>query len=229
MVTLQAQALAQLGFGTLLVDLHGTGDSQGLYRDARWSTWLDDLHAAHAWLQARPGGCRALWGIRLGAILAAQLHVRLARPELALALWQPVIDGKQHLNQFLRVRMAAQLDRPNLPKETTTSMRQQLAAGEPLEVAGYEIHPELATAIDAARLTDHALQAAAILWLDSVSPDNPELSLPTRAAAEAWAKAGVRVEPVAYSGPAFWQVHERVVTPSIIEKTTHWFAGRAAP
>jgi exosortase A-associated hydrolase 2 len=228
MIAMQARALAALGIGTLLVDLHGTGDSEGLYRDARWSTWLEDLQAAHRWASARSGGCRALLGIRLGAILAAQLHVTLARPHIDLVLWQPVVDGKLHLTQFLRVRMAAQLDRPDLPKETTASMRKQLAEGRTLEVAGYEIHPELASAIDAARLTDHAPKASGVLWLDNVSAEQPELSVPTRSAIDAWAAAGVKVDALAYTGPAFWQLHERVVNAAIVEHTTRWIGQKWA-
>lgn len=227
MITLQAAAFARLGLGTLVVDLFGTGDSQGGHGDARWSIWLDDLRAAMAWLAQQPGGCTALLGTRLGAILAAQLHAERGGASTPLILWQPVVDGKLHFTQFLRVKMAAQLDRPDLPKETTGSMRKQLEAGEPLEVAGYEIHPELAAAIDGARLTDHAIASGTpVLWLENCPADNPELSVPSRKAIEAW--NGAAIEAQTYVGPAFWQVHERVVTPSIIEQATSWMQAKAA-
>jgi len=228
MLSLQAQAFARLGFGTLLIDLHGTGDSAGDYRDARWSIWLANLRAAFMWLSAQPGGCHALLGIRLGAILAAELHTDLGQPQVALILWQPVVDGKLHLTQFLRVRMAAQLDRPNLPKETTAAMRQQLASGQTLEVAGYEIHPELVRAIDSARLTDHRPATPRIIWLENANGESPEVSQPSRSALDTWAAAGVGADARTFAGPAFWQVHERVVAPAIIEQTTAWFRPGAA-
>lgn len=224
MVTLQAREFAKLGFGTLLVDLHGTGDSAGEHGDARWALWLDNLKAALAWLQARPGGCIALLGIRLGAVLAAEVMATAEGAPRTLVLWQPVVDGKIHMNQFLRVRMAAQLDRPNLPKETTASMRKQLEAGESIEVAGYELHPELVRAIDAANLVKQRPPARQVLWLENVSADGGELPGPAVAAAKTWSEAGVAAEMQGYVGPAFWQVHERVLTPSIVAITTPWVA-----
>lgn len=228
MVTLQAQALAKRGFGTLLLDLHGTGDSPGEFGDARWSLWQRDLQAALQWLDARPGGCVAVLGIRLGAILAAELLSTQAPARAALVLWQPVVDGKIHMNQFLRVRMAAQLDRPNLPKETTATMRKQLDAGESIEVAGYELHPALVQAIDAANLVRQRPAARSVLWLENVSADGGEMPAPAVTAAQTWAADGVAAEMQGYSGPAFWQVHERVLTPSIVEITTAWLATKVA-
>lgn len=227
MVTLQARELAQRGFATLLLDLHGTGDSAGEHGDARWAIWLDNLRAALAWLAARPGGCVALLGIRLGAILAAEVIATTTGAPVTLVLWQPVVDGKIHMNQFLRVRMAAQLDRPDLPKETTASMRKQLEAGESIEVAGYELHPQLVRDIDAANLVKQRPALHHALWLENVNADGGELPGPAVAAAKAWADADIAAEMRAYSGPAFWQLHERVLTPSIVEITTAWLAEKA--
>lgn len=227
MMTLQAEAFAEIGLGTLVFDLHGTGDSSGEYCDARWANWLADIQVAANWANAQPGGLKALLGVRLGAILAAESYAGLGGAALALILWQPVADGKVHLTQFLRVRMAAQLDRPDLPKENTTTMRQQLAAGQNLEVAGYEIHPELANAIEKARLLDHALPAGSkVLWLENASPENSEISAPGKKAALAWQGADASVDAVAFSGPAFWQLYERAVSPDIIEKTSRWLHDR---
>ena len=227
MVTLQARELAQRGFATLLLDLHGTGDSAGEHGDARWAIWQDNLRAALAWLAARPGGCVALLGIRLGAILAAELMAITEGAPAMLVLWQPVVDGKIHMNQFLRVRMAAQLDRPNLPKETTASMRKQLDAGEPIEVAGYELHPELVRAIDGANLVQQRPALRHALWLENVSAEGGELPAPAVAAAKAWADTGIAAEMRPYVGPAFWQLHERVLTPSIVDITTAWLSEKA--
>jgi exosortase A-associated hydrolase 2 len=227
MVTEQAKAFAAKGFGTLVFDLHGTGDSDGHFRDARWADWLDNVTTALGWLSGQPGGVKAILGTRLGALLAAQAYAQRGDPHCALLLWQPVLDGKIHLTQFLRVRMAAQLDRPDLPKETTTAMRQQLAAGEAVEVAGYEIHPELAHALDHARLGEQRLFAGAnVLWLENASADKPELPPVSVSALGEWRAAGARVDGQTYTGPAFWQAHERVLASSLIDKTTAWLDTR---
>lgn len=223
MVTLQAQAFAAVGIGTLIVDLHGTGDSAGQYGDARWTIWQSDIRTGIEWLDRQPGGCRALWGIRLGALLAVEALRRQADRKLSLILWQPVIDGKQYFTQFLRMRIAAQMDRPNLPKDTTASMRTQLANGQSIEIAGYEIHPELAHALDNARLADIPPPAQApTLWLEQASAQATDASPGNQRVIEAWSQAGSSISVRLYEGPPFWQLHERAVAPQAIAQTTSW-------
>jgi exosortase A-associated hydrolase 2 len=227
MVTLQALALAEQGLGTLVVDPFGTGDSAGDHADARWDVWLDDLARASAWLDGQPGGCVALWGIRLGAILAAALHQRRATADTSLLLWQPVADGRTHLTQFLRVKIAAQMDRADLPKETTATMRAALAAGQTIEVAGYALHPELTAAIDAARLDACRIAPGTrMLWLENAVGDPPDLTPASRTLLVRWPGEACEVEARQFAGPAFWQVHERVLAPEAIELTSSWLDQR---
>ncbi len=229
MVTLQAQALAQIGIGTLVVDLQGTGDSEGGHVDARWPVWLDNLAAGHAWLQAQPGGCVALWGIRLGAILAAELHARLADPALALLLWQAVSEGKVHLNQFMRVKIAAQMDRSDLPKLTTAAMREEWQAGRSVEIVGYKIHPALASAIEAATLQAVRLaEGTPVFWLEQSTGEGNELSAPSRKLLQNWPGDGVALTTAMFEGPPFWQAHERAVAPDAVARTTRWLAAHRA-
>lgn len=223
MVTLQAQAFAQLGIGTLLLDLHGTGDSAGEYVDARWEIWRSDIRSAVDWLNNQPGGCVGIWGIRLGAILAAETLTSLDLPGAAFLAWQPVVDGKQHFTQFLRMRIAAQMERPHLPKETTNSMREHLAAGSSLEVSGYEIHPEFAAALDAARLDVFPPPPdRTILWLEQAAPDATHAAPASQKVIDVWRAGGANVDVRFFEGPNFWQVAERAISVSAIDATTAW-------
>ena len=222
MVSLQAQALAELGIGTLLVDLYGTGDSAGDYVDANWARWQADIGAGIAWLNQQTGGCRGLWGIRLGAILAAQALPSLGNKAIFIA-WQPVVDGKQHFTQFLRMRIAAQMERPNLPKETTHSMREHLGSGKPLEVSGYEIHPDLAAALDTARLDSFIPPAGTpTLWLEQALPDADQAAPVSKKVIGAWRSKEVNVDVRLFGGPNFWQVAERAISPDALAATTAW-------
>jgi len=223
MLTLLAESLAGAGVGMLSVDLFGTGDSAGEHGDARWSTWLEDIAAASRWLDAQPGGCTAYLGVRLGGALATQALADAPERTNALLLWQPVIDGKQHFTQFLRVKIAAQMDRPQLPKETTGSMRAQLAAGQPVEVAGYEIHPELARAIDdvsAQRLMPRP--GTRVLWLEQPPAGTAELGATSAATLARWQSAGLGCDWRSFDGPTFWQQYERTLAPQAIEATVGW-------
>ena len=227
MVTQQATALADVGLGTLVIDLLGTGDSEGDHVDARWSAWLGNLVAAKNWLDAQPGGCRAIWGIRLGALLAAELHGARLGSGVALVMWQPVVDGRTHLTQFLRVRIAASLDRAGAPKESTSAMRAQLAAGQSLEVAGYEIHTELAAAIDGAKLADLPLKPGThLLWLENATGGQAVPSPGSQRLLAGWPGGAVHSTVQVFEGPAFWQTYERVLAPATIAMTTAWLDAR---
>lgn len=220
-ITLQAQSFARIGIGTLLIDLHGTGDSAGEHQDAQWAIWLRDIRIGAAWLADQPGGCLALWGIRLGVMLAAESLCAAAAPGAALLAWQPVAEGQSHFTQFLRIRLAAQMDRPHLPKDTTASLREQLAAGQSVEVAGYAIHPELAMALDAARLRDRAPPSdTRVLWIEQAGSSAPNLSLASQKVVGAWRDVGLSLDTRLFEGMAFWQQHEGMVAPHLIATTT---------
>lgn len=222
MVTLQAQALAALGIGTLVLDLLGTGDSEGEYRDGRWHLWLDNLRTGLEWLADQPGARRGLLGIRLGALLAAELARQWPDP-LSLVAWQPVVDGKQHFTQFLRIRLARQMEQADPPKDSTGSLRQQLAEGHSVEVGGYEIHPELAAALDAAHLGPLVPPPGTpVLWLEQTGPDAHEPAPASRKLLDTWAAAGIAPTVSLYQDPPFWQVHERAVSPKALAATSRW-------
>lgn len=223
MVTMQAQALARLGIGTLVVDLFGTGESDGNYCDARWDIWLDNVCTGIQWLESQPGGCVGLLGIRLGVPLALAAWQRDKRPRTMVA-WQAVVDGKAYLTQFMRMRIAANMDRTDIPKETTASMRAQLMGGQSIEVAGYEIHPELSTAIESIRLSElmpHGLSS--IAWYEKTSGEDKSISPASERLLDSWRLAQCAPEVVAFEGPAFWALHDRFVAPDLVAHTVDFF------
>jgi exosortase A-associated hydrolase 2 len=223
MVALQAQAFARMGLGTLMIDLLGTGDSTGNYVDARWNVWLENIRVGVKWLSDQPGGFRGFLGIRLGAILAAEVLNSMNANDAALMLWQPIVDGKQHFTQFLRMRIAAQMERPHLPKETTNSMREHLAAGKSLEVSGYEIHPEFAAALDSARLESFVPKNnSSVLWLEQAAVHATQAAPVSQKVIEAWQSSGTNIDVRFFEGPNFWQVAERAISDGAIAATTAW-------
>jgi exosortase A-associated hydrolase 2 len=154
MAALQSRRLAAAGIAVLQVDLFGCGDSSGDFVDARWETWKEDVRIALAWLKARVAGQFGLWGLRLGATLAADLARDADLGLDHLVLWQPVASGELFLTQFLRLRLAAEMLAEGAAQSGVRELRLVLGRGEPLEIAGYDLHPRLAEAIDRQRLAD---------------------------------------------------------------------------
>ncbi|EKE18251.1 MAG: esterase/lipase/thioesterase family protein [uncultured bacterium] len=221
MVTMQAQALAQQGLGTLVIDLHGTGESDGEYGDARWDAWLEDIHCASAWLDMQPGGCVAFLGIRLGFPLAVSA-ARKDPKARALIAWQAVVDGKSYFTQFMRMKIAANMDRTDLPKETSGGMRAQLAAGGSIEIAGYEIHPELGMALDKLKLAELLPpENAKVIWFEKVGVES-SLAPASEKTIEGWQQSGRAIEVRHFDGPAFWALHDRFLAPDLVGKTAGW-------
>lgn len=220
MVALQARQLAEIGAGTLVLDPYGTGDSAGEHADATWAQWRADLGRGIDWLERCGHGCVALWGLRLGAAMAAQLaHEHPSVPRLLL--WQPVFDGKQFYTQFLRIRIAAELNLPDRTK-STGELRQKSAAGETIEVSGYEIGPTLAAELDALTVDRAAFAPPRHCdWFEVRTESEEQTLLPASARlVELLRGEGAVVESAVVCGPPFWQVHERELAPQLVEAMT---------
>ena len=227
MAVLQARRLAARGWPVLLLDPFGTGDSAGAFHEARWELWLADAARAAAWLATRwPGGSVTLWGLRLGALLAAALAAREPGRFTRLLFWQPLLRGDRFMAQFLRLRVAATMAAGE--KESGQALRARLAAGEILEVAGYELAPDLVAAIEGLRL--EALLApqegCAIDWLElAAAGREPALAPASRRLLDAQpAAGGPRLTSQAVAGEPFWTIQEFTLASKLLDATDALFA-----
>ena len=228
MAARQARRLAALGIDVLLLDPFGTGDSAGDFGEARWETWRSDAEAATAWRGDRCGGPVGLWGLRLGALLAAEVAAQAPGRVSRLVLWQPVLTGDRFLTQFLRLRVAAGMADPSgakSGKESTKYLRQRLVAGEALEVGGYELAPALAEAVGGLQLAPllGKLEGTAVDWLEVSSGGSHELlpasqQIITGMTAQ---RPGLRAQAVA--GEPFWAIQEFTLAPALLEATDALF------
>ena len=218
MVALQARQLAQLGMGTLVLDPYGTGDSAGDFVDADWAVWKADLQAGIDWLRRHGQGCSNLWGLRLGALMATQLA--LDDPQInRLLLWQPVLNGKTFYTQFLRIRIAAELNLPDRVK-STNELRERTARGESIEVSGYRIGPRLAQQLDDAVLDDSAFSRVQTHWFEVLQSADSVVAPAALQTIERLRGTGAVVQLGTPIGPAFWHVHERELAPALLTDTT---------
>ena len=222
MAALGARGLAAAGYVVLQVDLHACGDSAGNFAQATWSTWQEDAASAARWLMDRNYGPFWIWGLRAGALIAGAVLEK--HPDAAgLLLWQPVLIGRRHLTQFLRLKIAEDLS--GAARDDTQTLRAHLAAGEPLEIAGYQLSPALAAGLDAAELGLPPGYAGRVIWIE-VRAEGGALSAAVVSTAARWREAGVRVEVTTVVGPSFWQTREIEECPALLTESARMLEKR---
>ncbi|MCM8613533.1 hydrolase 2, exosortase A system-associated [Accumulibacter sp.] len=205
MVALQARAMAAAGYAVLQIDLLGCGDSSGDLVDASWEAWLDDVELACAWLQQRTRAPLWLWGHRTGCLLANEAANRM-QCAVDLLFWQPVLVGKQYLQQFLRLKLAAELAGGD-GKGVMEALRQQLRQGQPVEVAGYMLPAAVADGLEKAELLlPH--RSGRVEWIEISSRHDAGLSPAAVARLTQWRAAGQEARGTVVNGPVFWQTSE---------------------
>ena len=220
MIAMQARELARRGGTVAVVDLRGTGDSAGEHRDATWAGWRNDAEAAWAWLRTLAGPCPVvLWGLRLGGLLAMDLVASGRVTPDVLLLWQPVVAGRNFFNQWLRVGSTQQFTgRANTVE--ATELRNRLAAGSAVEIAGYDLNPDLvagADALDAARLPS---PPCPVVWRETTITTPPELSPAAARVQSAWGSGADAMDFRAVRGPSFWATQELAEAPELVVATT---------
>ena len=218
MAALQARAFADAGWTVLQIDLYGCGDSEGNFGEAGWRQWVEDVDAAAAWLREQTGLVPSLWGLRAGCLLVRDAALAM-QPAPNMIFWQPVISGKQALQQFLRLKVAGQALASRAPDRLATpQLREQLVRGETLEIAGYELSRDLALGLEAAELAPFDASAR-VVWLDVAASSPPEFAPAARTRIEAWRAAGHHVDASAVCGPAFWQTLEITECVELVSAT----------
>jgi len=219
MLALGADALRQAGFTVVWPDLFGCGDSAGEHGEARWQTWLEDLDLALDRLrqEGEPDSPLWLWSLRSGALLACDFA---QRRQLAChwLMWQPQASGEQVLQQFLRLRLAADMSRSERSYPDTAAMRQALQAGQALHGAGYVVRPELALPLAATQLKPPGgVAGARLVWCEMASAATQTLGPASRQHIEAWRAAGYQPRTICVQGPQFWASQEVALSRGLID------------
>ena len=228
MAALQARALAQGGYSVLQIDLSGCGDSSGDFGDATWKSWVSDVVQGCHWLRSQSNIQSAgsdnvplwLWGLRAGCLLAVEASGQLVEA-CNFLFWQPPSSGKLLLQQFLRLKLAGDM-LGGQSKGVMESMRQQLAAGSPVEIAGYMLSSGLAMGLEQAALVPPASmgQARRLEWFELSTREDAGLSPVAAKTIAQWQQAGFRIGNHIAHGPAFWQTTEIEDAPALIAATT---------
>ena len=220
MAAMQSRALAQAGYAVLQVDLLGCGDSSGDFGDATWDAWVADVVRACHWLRTQAEGPLWLWGLRAGCLLSVQAALQLPAP-CNFLFWAPTPSGKTLLQHFLRLKAAGDMLASGA-KGVTEALRAQLAAGQPVEIAGYALSPGLARGMEQSVLVPPPCSAgspARLEWLDMSTREDAGLNPVAKKTLAQWEQAGYAVGSSIVQGPSFWQTTEIEDAPALIAET----------
>lgn len=229
MAALQARALAQAGYAVLQIDLLGCGDSSGDFGDATWQEWVNDVVQGCRWLRSKSNlhGVAAdqvplwLWGLRAGCLLAVDAANHLDEA-CNFLFWHPPAAGKTLLQQFLRLKVAGDM-MGGQSKGIMETIRQQLASGTPVEIAGYTLSSGLASGLEQASLVPPLASTRSsqrLEWFELSTRDDASLSPVSAKTISQWQQAGFAVGSHVALGPAFWQTTEIEDAPALIAATT---------
>jgi exosortase A-associated hydrolase 2 len=217
-----AQALQLKGIATTIVDTYGTGDSEGEFANASVACWAEDLAIAARWSEAEGRPIRGLLGVRFGCILGTLA----ARDGLGgikrTVFWHPVTDGKAFLRQFLRLRVAASLA-AGAP-ESASELQATLNAGRCLEIAGYDLSPQMAKELELLRLDDIIGQHLGdIDWCRVVRSGSAENEEQEENSVILAKSRGLTVSSHAVEGEWFWSSTEITTVPELLNRTVDAF------
>ena len=213
---LQARLLAQHGYAVLQIDLHGCGDSSGDFGEATWQRWVQDVLAAHAWLRARCDAPLWLWGLRVGCLLAVDAARQLDDASRFL-FWQPVSAGKQFLQQSLRLKVAGEMLSGD-SKGVMDALKQAIANGQSVEIAGYMLSSELARGLETADLQPPP-KPGKVVWLEVSARADAMLAPVSIKRLEHWQSAGYVLHSAVLPAPTFWQTTEIEEAPALLDAT----------
>lgn len=222
-----ARALAAAGYAVLQFDMHGCGDSQGDFGEATWQTWLHNAHDALSELNRRAGEHHDnmkqlplwLWGVRSGALLAADM-LRETETPCQMLWWQPVVSGQQVLQQWLRLDAAKEwLNKGKERHETAPTLSEQLKRGQNVHVGGYSITPALAKELNDVQLTParpHQTAPSKLVCMElAASGASPSPGITKQM--QLWETRGWQTLARSVTCPAFWQQFSDADASDLIE------------
>ena len=224
MVSRQARSLAERGTAVVVPDLSGTGDSEGEISDATWTRWKTDLIFLVDWSHNAFGVPTSLWGVRLGCLLALDVIGQIRQPVRALLMWQPVLNGKQHMAQFLRLRMATGLMHGE--GESVAQLRERLLNEGQLEVAGYALSSQLLTEVEAVVASQLEVPPHVELGVLEIVGDPGKSLLPvTKKQVDHWVGCHIDCAAHTVAGSPFWMTQEIALATGLIEPGCRFLAG----
>jgi pimeloyl-ACP methyl ester carboxylesterase len=161
-VRFAARRFVAAGFCAFRFDYYGTGDSEGDTTESGLTGWERDIETAVDELRALANARSvALFGLRLGANLAAQVAMRAPDLVSRLAIWDPIVNGEAYLEQLAAKARPGRAPSP--------------AANALVELDGVRVPASFVSELRAINMANVPLPPATIV-VNSVAPDRPAVA-----------------------------------------------------
>ncbi|WP_199610393.1 alpha/beta hydrolase family protein [Flocculibacter collagenilyticus] len=209
-VAKQAHYFAANQIPCFILDYFGTGDSAGEFEEATCDIWLDNIIETAQWLMAEHNVKKIiLWGIRFGGLLmfAHQQKLHDILPITHQLVWKPITNGKQFAGQFIRIKQSNAMMNNTGEK---INWRNQVLAGEHVEIAGYQLTANMLNSIEALKVDQTLTLGSPLAWLDLATE---ELGPAVARYQDSWQTQHATFNTLK-TGP-FWQVPEIFDEPEL--------------
>ncbi len=220
MVSSMARKLAQHGYSVLVPDLSGTGDSVASLSEVDLDAWHSDIDYLVSWVLAQGNSTLKLWGVRFGAQLALHAAAAHAGVVTSLLFWQPQLNSKLMITQFLRLGVATGIVQGE--KRSVRDIENLLHTQGSVEVAGYTLGEALHRQLAEFPETKLDFPLPDLTLLEVGGEFNEELTRPSSALLERWRASGGEACGSSVSGAKFWQTQEIAFAPAMLE-FPEWF------
>jgi exosortase A-associated hydrolase 2 len=138
-----ARFLAKQGLFILRFDYYGTGDSEGEWQDATVNSWLSDIKSAIQFLNNEISNIKVgLMGLRFGGTLAAITAENIDDLSF-LILWEPIVDLKEYIYQWLRSNLTTQFILYNKILYNREVLIKQLNQGQLVNLDGFMLTKDM--------------------------------------------------------------------------------------
>ena len=221
MLSQQAWCLAERGYTVYMLDLYGTGDSAGEFSDATWEIWCRDIKDILQRISKDGFISVSILALRMGALLLEAVFESNEIEIDRVILWQPSISGEILLNQFLRLKLAADMISSAGSGMNTKEIKQKLTNGISMEIAGYSINPILADSISNTKLEKISFPPSIdVDWYELLAKEDRAVSVATQKVIDKLKGAGVNIRLKKIVGTSFWSTIELVDVHDLLKATT---------
>ncbi|MDP2561298.1 hydrolase 2, exosortase A system-associated [Psychrobium sp. 1_MG-2023] len=209
------------GVAVHIVDLYGTGDSEGDLETATINMWQYNIsHLVSFAKEQYPHSSISLLGIRTGALITLDAYLKnFISKDVKLLFWQPVFNGSQFINQFLRLKLMSSMLTGT--KLSMTDLFQELKVHDTLDVCGYVLSHQLIN--DFEHLNFFNLEQLPpnlnLSWFEIGNAPQATFSPMSQRLINRWQQSENALSVEFIQGETFWKTQEIVINQPLIDAT----------